>query len=538
MVCTPYLELPKCSVSRKAHAAAPRAFTPTQLAQIYNYPSSQSTTANIVVVSFGGGLFGNLNPNTHVLTNGDCQTLWRQLGITNLPVVKVVGIGGMTNDPQPNDGASIENTLDVSIIGAMCPNSVITLIIAPNTEDGFPMVFTAALNMHPNIISVSWGQPENTVSPQQLQQMNSLFQLIQESGCNIFVASGDAGGNDGESKAMADFPCSSPWVTAVGGTKLTSPSNTWTSQTQEVVWDDNSRSSATGGGFSATFSKPTYQNAALPSGNMRGVPDIALNSAPGTGWIIIFDQSSIVVGGTSCAAPAAAALCGLMSTRTFINPPLYAANQATCFHDVISGTNGPQRAGRGWDACTGLGSPIGVPLKQSIGGGGGGGGGGSGNVTYGISPSSLVLTNTNPRTLTITVSPSGSPIPPVTWTSSNNAVATVNSHGQITAVANGTCQIGMNLTSQVCNVTVRGVSILTTNLSLLTVVPIGQSVSLAVVFTPSNATNQQLSYTSSNPSIATVTSGIVTGVSGGTATITITSTDANHVSTSCNVIVV
>src|SRR6185369_3749828 len=98
--------------------------------------------------------------------------------------------------PQPNDGASIENTLDVSIIGAMCPNSVITLIIAPNTEDGFPMVFTAALNMHPNIISVSWGQPENTVSPQQLQQMNSLFQLIQESGCNIFVASGDAGGND------------------------------------------------------------------------------------------------------------------------------------------------------------------------------------------------------------------------------------------------------------------------------------------------------------------------------------------------------
>ena len=85
------------------------------------------------------------------------------------------------------------------------------------------------------------------------------------------------------------------------------------------------------------------------------------------------DGENTVIGGTSAVAPLWAGLLTVInaakgSTVGFINPTLYAAKEATAFHDITSGTNGAFNAGPGWDPCTGLGSPVGKGVQQILGG--------------------------------------------------------------------------------------------------------------------------------------------------------------------------
>ena len=169
-----------------------------------------------------------------------------------------------------------------------------------------------------------------------------------------------------------DFPASSPHVVACGGTKLEASGTTITS---EVVWNE-STGGATGGGISAVFPVPSYQQgitlptSANPGGKAgRGVPDVAGDADPETGYNIVTDGSATVVGGTSAVAPLWAGLIARINgARTqpvgFINTLLYGAPAS--FHDITSGTNGAYSAGPGWDACTGLGSPIGTAIATTL----------------------------------------------------------------------------------------------------------------------------------------------------------------------------
>ena len=228
---------------------------------------------------------------------------------------------------------------------------------------------------NPSVISISWGGPESSWTAQALKALDAACQSAAALGITITVASGDNGSTDGGTGNNVDFPASSPHVLACGGTKLTGSGSTISS---EVVWNEQaSGEGATGGGVSNVFPLPSWQaNAKVPppsvSAGGRGVPDVAGDADPVTGYQIRVDGKSMVIGGTSAVAPLWAGLIALNNQQNgksagFIQPQIYAAKGASAFNDIVSGNNGAFSAGPGWDACTGLGSPIGAKLIALLG---------------------------------------------------------------------------------------------------------------------------------------------------------------------------
>ncbi|HSM79386.1 MAG TPA: S53 family peptidase, partial [Bryobacteraceae bacterium] len=198
-------------------------------------------------------------------------------------------------------------------------------------------------------------------------------------GITVCVASGDNGSSDGQADGAAhvDFPASSPNVLACGGTTLQLANGGIQS---EVVWNDGANGGATGGGVSETFPLPPYQSPANVPASVntgfagRGVPDIAGDADPATGYQIVVDGQSLVIGGTSAVAPLFAGLVALINQQLgkpagFLNPLLYAnAAKGSSFRDIVSGNNGAYSAGPGWDACTGWGSPVGTAIVRLLAG--------------------------------------------------------------------------------------------------------------------------------------------------------------------------
>jgi kumamolisin len=197
-------------------------------------------------------------------------------------------------------------------------------------------------------------------------------------GITVCVAAGDNGSTDGSGGPLeVDFPASAPHALGCGGTRLDANG----SITSEVVW--NNGGYGTGGGVSAMFAKPTYQtDVAVPpsgAGGGRGVPDVAGDADPATGYVVRVDGSNTVIGGTSAVAPLWAGLIARLGALTgrqlgFINPVIYSPQATTAFNDITVGNNdtaggsGQFQAVPGWDACTGLGSPRGEELLGVFGG--------------------------------------------------------------------------------------------------------------------------------------------------------------------------
>jgi kumamolisin len=193
----------------------------------------------------------------------------------------------------------------------------------------------------------------------------------------ICAAAGDNGSADGETDGMAhvDFPASSPNVLGCGGTKLLASA---TAITSESVWNEGTNS-ATGGGVSGFFALPDYQQHAKvpkPTGASggRGVPDVAGDADPASGYEVRVDGQTFVIGGTSAVAPLWAGLIALMNQKLgkpvgFLNPLLYGTLVGKgVFRDIKAGNNGAFSARAGWDACTGWGSPDGAKLLKALGG--------------------------------------------------------------------------------------------------------------------------------------------------------------------------
>jgi kumamolisin len=233
------------------------------------------------------------------------------------------------------------------------------------------------------VISISWGAPEADWSPQAMQSFDQAFQTAAALGVTICCAAGDAGSGDqdpdngaADGLAHADFPGSSPYVLCCGGTRLDAKNGAMTS---EVVWNDDPLRSASGGGVSDVFDLPAYQKGAKvpPSANKggrigRGLPDVAGNASPVTGYRVRVDGQNFVVGGTSAVAPLWAGLVALMNQKLkkpvgWLNPLLYGPVAGTeSFNDITTGGIGAYTAGKGWDACTGWGSPVGTALLEAL----------------------------------------------------------------------------------------------------------------------------------------------------------------------------
>ena len=250
---------------------------------------------------------------------------------------------------------------------------------APNTDQGFINAVGTAVHdtaNNPSVISISWGGPESSWTAQAMSALDAACQSAAALGITITVAAGDNGSSDGATGNNVDFPASSPHVLACGGTKLIGSGGTITS---EVVWNEQaSNEGATGGGVSNVFPLPSWQaNANVPASSVstggRGVPDVAGDADPVTGYQVRVDGKSMVIGGTSAVAPLWAGLIALNNQQNgksagFLQPQIYAAKASSAFNDIVSGNNGAFSAGPGWDACTGLGSPIGVKLIALLGG--------------------------------------------------------------------------------------------------------------------------------------------------------------------------
>jgi kumamolisin len=210
-----------------------------------------------------------------------------------------------------------------------------------------------------------------------MTQFDQAFQSAAMLGITVCCASGDNGSSDGvnDRRAHVDFPASSPHVVACGGTRVEVKDGAISS---EVVWNAGATGGATGGGISDVFPPPSWQSKAKvpPSANPghrqgRGVPDVAADADPATGYQVRVDGTDAVFGGTSAVAPLLAALVarinqGLGTSTGFLNSVFYGASGRTAFHDITKGANGAYRAAKGWDPCTGLGSPDGTKLLKLL----------------------------------------------------------------------------------------------------------------------------------------------------------------------------
>ncbi|RMI27789.1 peptidase S53 [Nocardia stercoris] len=352
------------------NAAAAQSFSPAQVGALYNFPAgTDGTGQTIAVIELGGGY----DP-------ADLAQYFTGLGLT-APTVTAVGVDGATNAPSGDPGsADGEVLLDIEVAGALAPGAGQMVYFAPNSDRGFVDAVSTAVHATPPpaAVSISWGQAEDRWTAQARTALDQAFADAAALGVSVCVASGDHGSGDAQPDGgrHADFPASSPHALACGGTRLLgSPPQI----TAETVWN-NPGGGATGGGISSVFPMPDYQaTAGVPAradgGTGRGVPDVAGNADPETGYQVLIDGQRRVVGGTSAVAPLWAALIARLAQATgrplgLVHPHLYRGIRPGVaqpgFRDITSGDNGAYHATAGWDPCTGLGTPDGTALLRTL----------------------------------------------------------------------------------------------------------------------------------------------------------------------------
>ena len=351
----------------KAHSAS-ASHDPNEMAKLYDYPPGDGAGQCIGIIELGGGF-----------KLDDLKRYFSALHIQQ-PQVIAVSVDDGKNKPTTPDSADGEVMLDIEVAGAIAPAAKIVVYFASNTDKGFLDAITTAVHdstNQPSVISISWGSSESQWTAQALSSFDEAFQSAAAMGVTVCVASGDNGSSDGvnDGHNHVDFPASSSFVLACGGTTLQASNE---EIVKETVWN-NPGGGSTGGGVSDVFPLPPWQRdlgVPQPTDKKggRGVPDVAGDADPNTGYNILVDGESAVFGGTSAVAPLWAALVALINQEMgksigYVNPLIYAkAVEASSFHDITEGDNGAFSAAEGWDPCTGLGTPSGAHLLAALAG--------------------------------------------------------------------------------------------------------------------------------------------------------------------------
>ena len=357
------------------------ALTPAQVANLYNFPAGDGANQTI-------GLYEMKTGRTPAgYSKSDIEGSMKALGNLPMPNIIDVSVDGAKNSGK-SDG---ETGLDITVAGAIAPKSTIAVYFAGAQVQNMihalqMMILPKAGEPTPSIVSISYGWgPDDpgtpNFSPSEYAQFTSLFEDASTNKITVFVSSGDSGAFvESTTQAETSYPASDIWVTACGGTTI---GNIHGASFDEWVWNDNG---ATGGGVSARFGVPSYQAAAkipkrIGTGTSgRGVPDIAGNASPNSGYPqVINGKQPEQIGGTSAVAPLYAGLMArinsnLGSPAGFLNTTLYSLPAAAFRH--IAGPPGPANnscngvtgypAGAGWNACTGLGSLNGQALQAAL----------------------------------------------------------------------------------------------------------------------------------------------------------------------------
>jgi subtilase family serine protease len=400
-------------------------FTPNQIRAEYHTPALYAKgitgkgTTILIVDSFG-------SPN--IL--GDLKAFDRSFGYPDPPVFKIITPAGKippfnkNNPGQDRLAWASETTLDVEYAHAIAPGANIVLAETPVSEtegvQGFPQIVKAetwAINHLPaqhlavDVISQSFGATEQTfgngLATLNKFKLRSAFQLARARGVTVLAASGDTGATDVKldgvtlyDHRVTSWPDSDPLVTSVGGTRLNlnlktgkfTPAVAWNDTFNSTLFGTDPVPTASGGGNSVLFSRPSYQDSVKARvGARRGVPDISMSAACSAVVDVYatFDQTQSgwnILCGTSEATPLFAGIVALADQvhgkpLGLINPKLYAlsAAKAPGIVDVISGNNtvqlgqgGPFVTGfsalRGYDLVTGVGTVYAPALVHELAG--------------------------------------------------------------------------------------------------------------------------------------------------------------------------
>jgi kumamolisin len=330
---------------------------PAQVAKLYAFPSNSASGQTIGILEFGGGY-----------QMSDVQNYFQNIAKLPVPDVSWVGVDGATNSFS-GGGDDVEVILDICVAGSVAPGAKIVVYFAPNSGQGFIDAVTTAVHDNvnkPAVLSISWGGDEGGWGSE-ITPVSQAFAEAPLFGVSVFVSSGDGGSG---SPAEVEYPASDPSVTGCGGTTISDVSGTSFTQT---AWGGS------GGGVSSVFPPQSWQSWAgvppsvNPQGHIgRGVPDIAGNADPASGYQLILNGQSIGVwGGTSAVAPLYAGLVAVLNAALgeplgFLNDNLYSFEGPYVFDDVTSGSNGAYNAGPGWDPVTGLGSINGSPMEVAL----------------------------------------------------------------------------------------------------------------------------------------------------------------------------
>jgi kumamolisin len=363
-------ERPQARAHLRQSTAPAQSYTPPEVAAAYNYPSGVNGSGQTAaILELGGGF-----------SQTDLDSYFKRLGLTS-PSVSAVSVDGGTNSPGTDPNADGEVMLDIEVLGSVAPGAKIVVYFAPNTDQGFIDALSTAVHdatNKPSVVSISWGGPEDSWTQQARTQMEQILTEGAAAGVTVTVASGDSGSTDGvtDGKQHVDFPASAPHALGCGGTTLRIENG---KIANETVWNELPNHGAGGGGISIEFAVPSYQSGIKMPTNVdtgkpgRGVPDVAGDADPETGYSVLVDGNQQTIGGTSAVAPLWAGLIVLLNASLgkpvgFLQPQIYAASAASGFHDITQGNNVGYTARPGWDACTGNGSPDGAALLTALGG--------------------------------------------------------------------------------------------------------------------------------------------------------------------------
>lgn len=358
------------STALEPHAAAgsgPRPMMPTEVAALYHFPDNTTGKGQgIAIIELGG------NPDPR-----DYEAYYKAHGM-KVPKINIISVDGARTSPGTSTPANGELALDAEVIGAVAPDAVQNMIMAPNSDKGFVdaierAAFPKAGETQNQAISISWGQKESSWTQQGFREMDAIFKKAYIRGIGVYAASGDDGAKDRAWLTyQADYPASDPYVTGTGGTRLIGEDGKIVSET---VWNNGKHKGAGGGGISHQWGVPDYQKGIKlpPNANFfelhtqgRGVPDVAGNADPRSGYIVQVDGKEMAVGGTSAVAPLYAALHARLGEAVGNGRPTMIGNlnpffyrhglEGGFFRDITEGNNSGYNAGPGWDATTGWGS--------------------------------------------------------------------------------------------------------------------------------------------------------------------------------------
>jgi kumamolisin len=341
---------------------------PTEVAALYGIPLDRDVSRQCVgIIALGGGY-----------QKSDVLDALTRMG-RKLPLVIDQSVGGASNQFGGGNRDDQEIALDLQVLAALLPGARIVVYFTGNTAEGLASAIGQAVYdkvNSPQVISISWGSPEFYWTASRREVVSAALSDAVRLGVSVIAAAGDqlatCGMSDG--KAHVWFPASSPYVLACGGTAITLSGSTIS---EETVWNENLV--GTGGGISDNYPVPAFQpSMSLPpsvnDGHIgRGVPDVAALAAISPGYRIVVASTEMAMDGTSAATPLWAALIAMANAARstpigLVAPQLY--NSPVVTRGITSGDNRQDgigyRAGQGWNACTGLGVPVGDKIIAAL----------------------------------------------------------------------------------------------------------------------------------------------------------------------------